>query len=263
MRSRGAGHSMHGPSAGGGGVPYGFGGGRHGDHHNQPMVCVVVPAQRAAALGLAPHPPHSLHSTGKCTSRGNAPCDGHFSSLAQSSAASGGGGAGGHPGYASHTRSHSQPISHGGGSGGGGGGGGYGHHGGSPHGNFDHHHGGAAASQPHLLSVSPSHHLSPSSSHHFSPSSGHHISPSSGHRVSPSAGRSYGGPPAMHMPPMPRDRQGRAEPRDYPAGASGSGGSSPSFGDYERSSQSESHLHSAYVLPEWGYDDAGGGGGAG
>ncbi|CAM9346858.1 unnamed protein product, partial [Ectocarpus sp. 12 AP-2014] len=76
MRSRGVGHSMHGPSAGGGGVPYGFNGGRHGEHHNQPMVCVVVPAQRAAALGLAPHPPHGLHSTGKCTSRGTAPCDG-------------------------------------------------------------------------------------------------------------------------------------------------------------------------------------------
>lgn len=65
----------------------------------------------------------------------------------------------------------------------------------------------------------------------------------------------------MHMPPMPRERQGRAEPRDYPAGASGSGGgSSPSFGEYERSSQSESHLHSAYALPEWGYDDAVGSG---
>lgn len=64
----------------------------------------------------------------------------------------------------------------------------------------------------------------------------------------------------MHMPPMPRERQGRAEPREYPAGASGNSGSSPSFGEYERSSQSENHLHSAYALPEWGYDDAGGGG---
>lgn len=36
MRSRNMGH-MHTPT-GGGAVPYGFGGGRHGDHHNQPMV---------------------------------------------------------------------------------------------------------------------------------------------------------------------------------------------------------------------------------
>lgn len=37
MRGRSTGH-MHTPTGGGGAVPYGFGGGHHGDHHNQPMV---------------------------------------------------------------------------------------------------------------------------------------------------------------------------------------------------------------------------------
>lgn len=37
MRTRGAGH-MHAPGAGGAAVPFGFAGGAHGEHHNQPMV---------------------------------------------------------------------------------------------------------------------------------------------------------------------------------------------------------------------------------
>ncbi|CAM9330531.1 unnamed protein product [Scytosiphon promiscuus] len=245
MRSRGAG-SM---SSGGVGVPYGFGGGRHGEHHNQPMVCVVVPAQRAAALGLAAHPAHHLHSPGTCTSRGSPPHDTHFTALAQSNAVSGGGGGGGRQGHPSHMRSHSQPVSSVGG-----GSGGYGHHG-SPHGSADHHHGGMASphhvspSSGRLVSVSPGHHMSPGSSVH-------HVSPSAGHHVSPNQGRSYGGPPSMHMPPMRRERRRNTEPRDYPVAANGH----PSFSEYDRSpeNQADHNLHSnAYVSPEWGYDDAG------
>eukprot|EP00752_Nemacystus_decipiens_P016420 g14677.t1 len=228
MRSRGAGHMHAAPAGAGGAGPYGYGGGGgHGDH-NQRMVCVVVPAQRAAALGLAPHPPHHLHSPGAVTLRGSPPQDTHFSPLAQS-------GGGGHAGYPFHTRSHS----HGHGGGVGGGGGGYG---------VDHH-------------LSSLHHVSPSSGHHLSPSSSHHTSPSSGHHVSPNAGRSCGGAPSMHMPPiMHREGRGRAEPRDYPspANAGGGGGGSASYAEYERSMQQQQPEPAAsYVMPEWGYDDSG------
>eukprot|EP00903_Cladosiphon_okamuranus_P009296 g8869.t1 len=214
---------MRSRTAAGAGVPYGYGGGGHGDH-NQPMVCVVVSAQRAAALGLAPHPAHNLNSPGVRTSRGSPPHDSHFSPVAQS-------GGGGHVAYPFHTRSHSQ---------GHGGGGGYG---------VEHH-------------LSSSHHVSPNSGHHLSPSSGHHTSPSSGHHISPNAGRAYGGPPSMHMPPINREGRGCFEPRDFPSpansggGGGSGGGGSPSYVEYERLLQRPEPA-SSYVMPEWGYDDSG------
>lgn len=106
---------------------------------NLPQVCVVVPAQRAAALGLSHLPGH--HSMTACTSRGSPPRDVHFTPLAPP-----GSSGGGHSGYPSHTRSHSytamSATSRGGG-------GGYGHH-------ADQHH-----------AMGSSHHVSPKASHSY------------------------------------------------------------------------------------------------
>ena len=52
MRSRGSGH-MHAPPAGGAAVPYGYGGGARGDHHNQPMVRVL--RSEPASVGSGSH----------------------------------------------------------------------------------------------------------------------------------------------------------------------------------------------------------------
>lgn len=59
----------------------------------------MVPAQRAAALGLAHHPTHTLPSS---SSRGSTPGDVHFVPLASGSGGSG---------YPGHTRSHSHTPS--------------------------------------------------------------------------------------------------------------------------------------------------------
>lgn len=220
--------------------------------HASLQVCVVVPAQRAAALGLAPHPARNLRSTSSSSAKASSTRDSHFSPGTQQQSSSAA--AGGHPGYPSQARSHSQSV----------GGGGYGHHDSSPRGSIDYHHGGM---------MTPPHHLSPSSGHHTSPSSaGHLVSPSSGQFVSPNMGWSYGAPPSIHMPPMHRELRGRTEPSyslagDYVSAGSGGGGSgSPSYAEYERSSlQRELSLHSSssHVSSEWGYDDARGSRGSG
>lgn len=189
------------------------------------QVCVVVPAQRAAALGLSQHSGHL--PSGSCSSRGSPPRDSHFAPFMQSGAH----GSGGHSGYPSHTRSHSSaaPLSSSSGhvsvggssSSGGGGGGGYGHR--ASQGGGDQHH----------AMTAPPHH------------------------VSPKSGRSYGAPPPMQMPPVHHERRGRTEPRGYlPAGGGGGSGSS-SFSEYERTKYDSSCVHSSsYTSTEWGGDSA-------
>lgn len=133
---------------------------------------MVVPAQRAAALGLAHHPAHSLASSGP---RGSPPGDTHYIPVAPGT---GGHSSGGNP---SHIRSHSHtPSSSSNGHNSGGGVGGYGHY---------------VPSEHHSHAFSVAHHHGAISQNSVSSLSGHSSSHSYGGH-----GHAHAAP--MHMPPV-------------------------------------------------------------
>ena len=200
------------------------------------QVCVVVPAQRAAALGLSHLPQHAM---GSCASRGTPPRDIHFPTLTQSTSAGGGHGHG-QGRYPSHTRSHSysiSPTSHGHGHSSGGGG--YLHH--APQGADQHEH--------HAIGSIGSH---------------HHVGAKTSH--------SYGVPAPMHMPPLYHERRELSEPRGYQmplnsgnggtagTGAAGIGvgsGGGRSMVDYKRSKFDLPPPSTSYPPPGWSGDGTG------
>lgn len=190
-------------------------------------VCVVVPAQRAAALGLSHLPTHHA-----MPSRGSPPRDIHFTPLAQANASSGQHSGSGYP---SHTRSHSHtPLSASGHGVGGGGGGVFGQHHSVPQ--------VAADQQRHAISVPP-----------------HHLLREAGHSSS------YGGSAhhSMHMPSAHQTtgdaRRGRAKANGYPSTPQGGRSIGHcSLPEYERSKY-EMCLPSTSYPPQGWSGDVGGG----
>lgn len=198
-----------------------------------PQVCVVVPAQRAAALGLSHHPTHALSS---CSSRGSPPSDLHFIPLGSGSGGSG---------YPSHTRSHSlTPSSSSSGHGVSSGVVGYGQ--------YEHH--------PHTISAPPHHHSTsshkPVTNHSYGGGGG------GGH------GHGHSSHSSVHMPPVhqqqPR-RRGRGEPRGHlPAHCVGgqqqhqqsrSSTYPPEYERCQQQSQGVTFSHStSYPPPGWSGD---------
>lgn len=186
----------------------------------------MVPAQRAAALGLSHLPTHHA-----IPSRGSPPRDIHFTPLAQANAPSGQ-----HSGssYPSHTRSHSHTPVSASGHGVGGGGGGFGQHNSVPQ--------VAADQQHHAINVPP-----------------HHLPRESGHSYS------YGGSAhhALHIPSAQQTavdaRRGRAKPRSYPSVPQGSRSSGhSSLPEYERSKYDMCLSSTSYPPQGWSGDVGGG-----